>query len=70
VIVTQVLPGSPADSVGIQAGDLIASVDQKEVKSVSEFEKAIQAGGKNKKALLLVKHGGHSRYVVIPIEQG
>jgi serine protease Do len=68
VIVTQVLPGSPADSVGIQPGDLIASVDQKEVKSVSECEEAIQAGRKNGKALLLVKHGGHSRYVVIPIE--
>jgi len=68
VIVTQVLPGSPADSVGIQPPDLIVSVDQKEVKSVSEFEKAIQAGSKNKKALVLVKHGGHSRYVVLPIE--
>jgi serine protease Do len=68
VIVTEVLPGSPADSVGIQPGDLIVSVDQKEVKSVSEFEKAIQASSKNKKALLLVNRGGHSQYAVIPIE--
>lgn len=68
VIVTEVLPGSPADSVGIQPGDLLVSVDHKEVKSVSEFEKAIQAGSKDKKVLLLIKHGAFSRYVVIPTE--
>jgi serine protease Do len=68
VIVTEVLPGSLADSVAIQPGDLIVSVDHKEVNSVSEFEKAIQAGGKAKQVLLLVKHGGYSRYVVIALK--
>ncbi len=68
VIVTEVAPGSPADSAGIQPGDLIVSVDHKDVKSVSEFEKALQASSKNKKVLLLVKHGEYSRYIVISIQ--
>ena len=65
VIVTEVLPGGEAATAGIQPGDLIVSVDHKPAKSVSEFEKAIQAAGKNKRALLLVKHGGYAHYVVI-----
>jgi serine protease Do len=68
VVVTEVDPGSPADSAGIQPGDLIVSVDHKDVKSVSEFEKALHAVGKNKKALLLIKHGEYSRYVIIALE--
>ena len=68
VVVTEVVPGSPADSAGIQPGDLIVSVDHKDVKSVSEFEKALHAVGKNKKALLLIKHGEYSRYVIIALE--
>ena len=65
MIVSEVAPGGEADTAGIQPGDLIVNVDHKPVKSVSEFEKAVQAASTTKRALLLVKHGAYTRYVVI-----
>ncbi len=68
VIVTGVTPGSAADNAGIQAGDLILGVNQKKVNSVDNFDQAIKQSQKDKKVILLVKHGEYSRFVVIPLE--
>lgn len=64
VIVTRVVPGSPAADVGIQPGDLIQSVNQKPVSSVDDFDKAV-AGTKDNKILLLIKRGEYSQFVVV-----
>jgi serine protease Do len=67
VIVSQVVPGSQADSEGIQPGDLIVSVDGKKVSSVDEFERVIGEVQKGKKVRMLVKHGQYPRYVVLQL---
>ena len=41
IIVTDVISGSEADQRGLQRGDLITSVDNKPIKSTSEFEKSV-----------------------------
>jgi serine protease Do len=64
VIVAQVAPGGAADEAGIQPGDLIQSVNQQDVKTVDDFEKAV-ANAKGDKMLLRVRRGDFSRYVVI-----
>jgi serine protease Do len=64
VIVAEVDPDSAAASKGIQAGDLILSVNQKKVKSVSEFDEALQEVAKGKTVTLLIKRGQNPpRYV-------
>jgi serine protease Do len=65
VIVSAVVPGSPADQAGIQPGDLIRSVNGQSVTSVDQFTKAIREAKKEKKALLLIKRGEFSQFVVV-----
>lgn len=68
VIVSAVVPGGPAAEEGIQAGDLIASVDRKSVSSVEEFTATVKKASKNGKVLLLVKRGEMSQFVVVKFE--
>jgi serine protease Do len=68
VIVTAVEPGSVAGSAGIEPGDLILSVNRTKVNSVDEFGEAIAKSEKDKKVMLLVKHGEYSRFVVLRFE--
>jgi len=65
VIVTTVVPGSEAESEGIQAGDLIVSVDRNATGNVEQFTQYINAAKSKGRALLLVKHGQYSRFVVL-----
>ncbi|MBN1505685.1 MAG: DegQ family serine endoprotease [Sedimentisphaerales bacterium] len=68
VVVTAVQPGGPAAEEGIQRGDLILSVNNRNVNSAREFGRAINAARKAGKVLLLVKRGDLSQFVVIPFE--
>ncbi len=68
VIVSAVAPGGPAAEEGIEAGDLIASVDRKSVSSVDEFKSAVTKARTNGKALFLVKRGEVSQFVVVKFE--
>lgn len=64
VIVTRVAPASPAANAGIQSGDLIQSVNRQSVSTADEFEKAVNST-KDNKALLLIKRGEYSQFVVV-----
>ncbi|MBI9016720.1 MAG: DegQ family serine endoprotease [Phycisphaerae bacterium] len=68
VLVTMVQTDSPAAQAGIQPGNVIASVNQKDIDSVKEFNKAIAESKKTKKALLLIKDKNFSRFVVLPVK--
>jgi serine protease Do len=68
VIVSDVMPDSPAVQKGIQQGDLIMSVNGRKVTSVREFTAAVQQSRKSGKVLLLVKHGEVSQFVVVTFE--
>ena len=65
VIVTSVVPESPAAQAGIQPGDLIQGVNQTNVTSVEEFDQAVQKSMKNKKVMFLVRRGQYSQFVVV-----
>lgn len=67
IVVSRVVPGSPADDAGIKAGDLIISVDGKAVANTSEFVQAIKPITKNGKVLLLIKRGAISQFVVVKL---
>jgi serine protease Do len=68
VIVTSVTPEGRADTAGIQPGDLIVSVNRQPVTSVDRFASAIRAARKSGRALLLVRRGPMSRFVVVPFD--
>ncbi len=68
VVVSAVVPGSPAAEQGIEPGDLIASVDRQNVASADEFAAAVKQSRKNGKVLLLVRRGDAAQFVVVPFE--
>jgi serine protease Do len=68
VVVAEVAPNSPAEEVGIEPGMVILSVNRVYVNTVSEFNQALEESAKTKKAVLLVKTGRFSQYVVLRLD--
>jgi serine protease Do len=69
VVVTDVTPDSPADAKGLQAGDIILSVDQKAVKDprqVSEAVRKARADG-HSTVLLLIMREGQQIFEAVPL---
>ena len=57
--------GSDADEAGVQAGDIITSVDNKPVTSPQQLAQVVQAENPNKPSLLQVRRGDSSVYVAL-----
>ena len=68
VIVTGVDPDSEAYRKGIRPGTIILSVNQKEVRSVEEFNKLLRESIQSRKVLLLINERGYSRFVALSFE--
>lgn len=65
VVITNVKPGSPAQSAGLQDGMVIQKVGQTAVQSADEFRSAMAAQSLNDGVLLLVRSGDATRFVVV-----
>lgn len=72
VVVTDVEPGSDAADRGIQAGDVIVSVNSKDVSSGDDVTAAVAEAAKTgrKAVLMQVMREDTSRFVALPVEQG
>ncbi len=72
VVVEGVNPDKPAADAGLQAGDVILSVNQKPVKSANEAKAAVAEAGKagRKGVLLLVQRQGEQMFVTVPFAAG
>ena len=66
VLVTAIMPSSPAENSDIQKLDIIQEVNQIHIKNIAEFEVQI----KNKKALLLgIMRNGTKRFITVEIDE-
>ena len=65
IVITSVKPGSPADDAGLQQGDVIASINHRPVRTVSDYERAVTEAGKNKSLLFLVRRGEGSLFLAL-----
>ena len=65
VVITNVRRGSRAQMAGLESGAVIASVNQKPVKSVADFNKAMEKASLANGILLLVRTSGGTRFVVV-----
>ncbi len=72
VLVVSVEDGSPAAEKGIRAGDVVVSVDGREVSSAEDVRSAVEAAVEaGKKAILLrVVRENQPRFVAVPLEDG
>ncbi|MFN8624372.1 MAG: DegQ family serine endoprotease [Candidatus Binatia bacterium] len=69
VVIVAVTPDSPADNAGLQPGDVIAQVDHRTVRSVAEYERALNNAGDSNQLLLLVTHQGQNLFVALSRSQ-
>lgn len=65
LLVKTVEPDSPAAKANIQAGDIIHTVGSKKINSISDLEKAIDAGSLKTGIRMIVETRGMDRFVVV-----
>jgi serine protease Do len=70
VVVTQVDPGGPAGDAGLRRGDVILEVNRTPVKDVSAYKKALNAAGKGKSVLFLVRRGDNTIFLAVKPSSG
>jgi hypothetical protein len=63
LVVAYVTPASPAGKVGIQTGDVFLEVDKKRMKKVSDVQKSLRKGKKEKPRLILLQRNGKTVFV-------
>ena len=69
LVVTDVIPGSSADDIGLNRGDIILEANRNKVSSISEWEGIIGQLKTGDTLLLLVFRSGHTYYVPVKIEE-
>jgi serine protease Do len=69
-VIEQVQPGSSADNVGLQRGDVIVQVNRHDVQSASDVKQALASVPKGKDALLLVWSNGGNTFRVLHAPEG
>ena len=70
VVVAAVETGSPADSAGIQPGDVIREVNRQRVRSVADFERVSLGLRPGDRVTLLLQRGTTALFVAFTVGQG
>jgi len=65
VVITEVLPNTPASEAGLEPGMLIQQVNRHNVRTTDEFNEAVHQDQDSKSVLLLVTTGQGTRFVVL-----
>jgi serine protease Do len=65
VIVTDVLPGSPAQDADVRSGDVIREIGRKPVRSVAEFKAALRGSNVKEGIVMLIQRDNATFYAVI-----
>jgi len=69
LVITEIIPGSSADDMGLQPGDVILEANRIEMSSVDEWEELINKLEPGDTLLLLVFRNRHTYYVPIKVEK-
>jgi serine protease Do len=68
VVVTGVVPGSPAVEAGLMPGDLIKEVDRRIIRGLPDLNEAIRGAGERDRLLLLVQRRDNTFFTVLRAE--
>ena len=68
-VVTQVVPGSPAERAGIQSGDIVTELDGQAIRNASELRNRIGTMQPSQKVALQVLRDGQQKTVTASLEQ-
>ena len=69
VVVSSVSKDSPASGAGLQRGDLIQEIEHKQVENMDDYKRIMQESSSKKQIIMVIRHRGHTRYVVLKKEK-
>ncbi|MFS8881167.1 HhoA/HhoB/HtrA family serine endopeptidase [Synechococcus sp. H55.11] len=61
VLIGQVIPGSPAEQIGLQEGDVITEIDGQAIRNAEQVQQLVEAAGVGKTLTLRVIRNGQAR---------
>jgi predicted metalloprotease with PDZ domain len=70
VLVTEVVPGSPAEKAGLRAGDVITEVGDQEISSPQDLRQAVHRAGPGHRLTMEIQRGSRQRQVTARLESG
>ncbi|MFW2366676.1 MAG: DegQ family serine endoprotease [Desulforhopalus sp.] len=65
LIISNVEPGSPAETAGLKPGQLVEEINREKVSSLKDLQKILERTSESGKILLRVRSGNYSSYVVL-----
>ena len=65
VVVSSVETGSPAESAGLQRGDVIQEINHEVVKSLEDYQKSSSKVKKDEMVVLLLSRQGNNLFVAV-----
>jgi len=65
VVVSGVRRGSPAYEAGLQRGDLVQEIEKEPVENMDDYKRIMRESAVRQQILVVVRHKGHTRYVVL-----
>jgi len=65
VVVSSVRGGSPASEAGLQRGDLIQEIERESIEGMDDYTRIMRESASKDQILMVVRHEGHTRYVVL-----
>jgi serine protease Do len=69
VVVSGIRSGSSAEEAGLQRGDLIQEIENEAVENMNDYKRIMEKAASKKQILMVVRHLGHTRYVVLKREE-
>lgn len=69
VVVSSVRKGSPASEAGLQRGDLIQEIEHEPIGNMDDYKRIMGKAASKKQILMVIRHRGHTRYVVLKREK-
>ena len=69
VLISGVLKGSPASEARLQRGDLIQEIENEQVEGMDDYKRIMGESASKSQILMVIRHGGHTRYVVLKKEE-
>lgn len=69
LIIAEIIPGSSADDMGLQRGDVILEANRKETSSMQKWEEIINTLKPGDTLLLLIYRNHHTYYVPVKVEK-
>jgi serine protease Do len=69
VVISSIRRGSPADEAGLQRGDLVQEIEHESIEDMDDYRRVMEKSASKKQILMVVRHRGHTGYVVLKREE-